>query len=100
MKNGKHEKFGDIYWYLDGQLHREDGPAFEGSNGTKNWYLKGKLHREDGPAYVWGDGKKSWWINGSQITEEEFSQWLMKKTLNERLNSTLPIRPTDKRLKI
>ena len=22
-------------WYLNGKLHREDGPAYEGSSGTK-----------------------------------------------------------------
>ena len=30
-------------------LHREDGPAFEGSDGSKEWRINGKLHREDGP---------------------------------------------------
>ena len=28
-------------WYLNDQLHREDGPAIEGTNGYKAWYLKG-----------------------------------------------------------
>jgi hypothetical protein len=37
-------------WYLNGKLHREDGPACEYPNGTKRWYLNGALHRFDGPA--------------------------------------------------
>ena len=41
---------GDKSWYLNGKLHREDGPAIERANGDKSWYLNGKLHREDGPA--------------------------------------------------
>ena len=41
---------GDKFWWLNGKLHREDGPAYEGANGNKSWYLNGKLHREDGPA--------------------------------------------------
>jgi len=32
-------------------LHREDGPAVEWYNGSKEWYKNAKLHREDGPAY-------------------------------------------------
>ena len=29
-------------WYLNGKLHREDGPAIEGPDGYKEWYLNGK----------------------------------------------------------
>ena len=29
-------------WYINDQLHREDGPAFEGANGYNAWYLNGK----------------------------------------------------------
>ena len=36
---------GNKQWYLNGRLHREDGPAYEGSDGTKKWYLNGELHR-------------------------------------------------------
>ena len=32
---------GDKYWYLNGKLHREDGPAIEGL-WCKAWYLNGK----------------------------------------------------------
>ena len=58
-------------WYLNGDLHREDGPAIEGTYGTKHWYLNGKRHREDGPAVEYADGDKSWYLNGVQYTEEE-----------------------------
>ena len=47
---------GDKYWYLNGKLHREDGPAVEWSNGSKEWWLNGELHREDGPAVECVDG--------------------------------------------
>ena len=56
-------------WYLNGQYHREDGPACEYANGTKRWYLNGKLHREDGPAIEYADGTKRWWLNDILITE-------------------------------
>ena len=92
---------GTKWWYLKGNLHREDGPAFEGASGTKSWYLNGKrhreggpaiewpsgskfwylngkLHREDGPAIEWADGSKAWYLNGVQLTEAEFNQRMNK----------------------
>ena len=45
--------YGNINWFNEqGQYHCEHGPAFEGTNGTKNWIQNGKLHRLDGPAVV------------------------------------------------
>lgn len=54
---------------LNGQLHREDGPAVEYSDGTKVWWVKGKLHREDGPAFEHPDGRKQWWVNHERIKQ-------------------------------
>ena len=50
-------------WYLNNQLHREDGPAVEFFNGTKVWHLNGKYHREDGPAIELFDGNKTYCYN-------------------------------------
>ena len=41
------------------------------SDGSKSWYLNGERHREDGPAYEGADGTKSWWLKGKWVTEEE-----------------------------
>jgi hypothetical protein len=38
----KVNEWGDKYWLLNGKRHREDGPAVEGANGTKEWWLNGK----------------------------------------------------------
>jgi hypothetical protein len=88
---------GDKFWYLNGKIHREDGPAVEESDGSKAWYLNGKLdrkdgpatewatgnkawysngkrHREDGPAMEWADGHEGWYLNGKRLTEEEFNK--------------------------
>jgi hypothetical protein len=62
---------GDRDWYLNGQLHRTDGPACEWTDGTSFWFLNGKRHRTDGPALEWADGSRSWWLNGEQVTEAE-----------------------------
>jgi hypothetical protein len=59
------DEYGDKIWYNDaGQIHREDGPAIEASNGSKYWYVNGKFHREDGPAWASRSGSKTWYING------------------------------------
>ena len=47
---------GDKYWFLNGKLHRSDGPAIEYANGNKYWYLNGKLYRINGPAIEYVDG--------------------------------------------
>ena len=61
-------------WYNErGQFHREDGPAVEYPDGSKQWYLNGKRHREDGPAYEEANGTNEWWLNDKQYTEEEFA---------------------------
>jgi hypothetical protein len=47
-----------VEWYLNGKLHRIDGPAIEskshcsmtGYYGYYEYYINGKLHRTDGPA--------------------------------------------------
>jgi hypothetical protein len=65
---------GDKYWYLNGKLHREEGPAMEWANGDDFWYLNGKLHREDGPAVAHSDGYKAWYLNDEPLTEEEFNE--------------------------
>ena len=68
---------GDLEWYLNGKLHREDGPAVEYVSGTLHWYLNGRRHREDGPAIEFAGGTRYWFLNGVKYTEEEFN----KKTL-------------------
>jgi hypothetical protein len=62
---------GDKEWWLNGKLHREDGPAIEDSDGHKEWYLDGKLHREDGPAIEYSDGDKLWYLDDKKLTEQQ-----------------------------
>jgi hypothetical protein len=71
---------GNNWWYLNGVLHREDGPAFEWADGSKSWWLNGKRHREDGPAIEFVDGIKIWFVDHIQMnceTQKQFEQ-LMK----------------------
>lgn len=61
-------------WYINGELHRLDGPAIEWPDGGKSYYINGKRHREDGPAIEGHNGYKSWHVNGINIgnTEQMF----------------------------
>jgi len=51
----------DIMHYLNGKLHREDGPAVEEANGNKKWYQHHQLHRIDGTACEYNDNTELWY---------------------------------------
>jgi hypothetical protein len=75
-------EYGNKYYYKDRQMaifHREDGPAVEWWDGSKEWWLNGERHREDGPAVECADGYKAWYLNDVKLTEEQFK----KKTAKE-----------------
>lgn len=39
---------GSEFWYHNGLMHRENGPAVEYTDGTKYWYLEGRcMTKED-----------------------------------------------------
>jgi len=40
-------------------------------NGDKRWYLNGKLHRTDGPAVEYSDGTKYWFLNNERVEMED-----------------------------
>jgi hypothetical protein len=63
------EEFGTVRWYLNGKLHREDGPAYELGE-VKEWWVYGKRHREDGPAIVRKGGTKAWYLNDELHRED------------------------------
>jgi len=70
-------------WYINGELHRTDGPAFEGLYGYKAWYIHGKLHRTDGPAIEYANGTKQWWINDIRVTEADVMSPTKEMTMDE-----------------
>ena len=65
---------GAKFWYKEDKLHREDGPAVESVNGHKYWYKEGNRHREDGPAIEYANGCKEWYFNDKKLSEEEFNK--------------------------
>jgi hypothetical protein len=71
---------GNKFWYLNEQLHREDGPAVESTaNRYKKWYLNGQLHREDGPALEYVDGRKYWHLEGVNYSESGYKAEMARR---------------------
>jgi len=71
------DPFGAKRWFLDGELHREGGPAYEDDEGYKEWYLNGLYHREDGPAIEYppkNGGGNEWWLKNYPVPEEKFKE--------------------------
>ena len=67
-------KIGVIYYFKIGTrlLHREDGPAVGWLYGEKKYYIDGQLHRLDGPAIENPfNGFKRWFYKGKQIDCED-----------------------------
>ena len=55
---------------MNGERHRDDGPAYTEPDGTEAWWSNGVLHRTDGPAASWPDGRLQWWENGERKPPE------------------------------
>ena len=62
------------YYNSAGQLHRDEGPAVECTNGYKFWVQNGMLHRTNGPAVVYTNNELQWWIHGEHMSEARFKQ--------------------------
>ena len=60
-------------WFFDGKLHREDGPAVTYISGSSFWYINGQFHRVDGPAVELINGYKEYWINDEELTKDQFN---------------------------
>ena len=53
-----------IAHYVNGELHRDNGPAVEWASGSKEWWFNGEYHRVDGPAMELANGRKEWLFHG------------------------------------
>ncbi len=63
---------GDKVWRNDvGELHRENGPADETTDGYKCWCLNNIRHRLNGPSHEYPDDECCWWKNNELISIEE-----------------------------
>ena len=97
-------------WYINGERHREDGPAMIYNSGVQlwfkhgkkhrlnepaviysktqqEWWVDGKLHREDGPAKIDKYGIKTYFIDGISLTKREFDEFVKKKKFREEIQA-------------
>lgn len=44
------------------------------ASGATYWLLNGQRHREDGPAIVYSNGDKEYYLNDQLLTDEEFNE--------------------------
>ena len=58
---------GIAHWFLNGRLHRMDGPAITAGRIGERWYKNGKLHRDNGPAITYNNGNQRWYKNGVHV---------------------------------
>lgn len=85
--NTKEERY-----YLENKLHRLEGPAITNSKGEYFYYNNGNLHNEHGPAsHTLVEGstdkfKEQYWIHGKQLSSLQFS---MLKLRNKVFKNTI-----------
>ena len=53
--------------------------------GNKRWYLNDQLHREDGPAIEYANGAEYWYLNDEEVTEEEHKKRTSKATCSGKV---------------
>lgn len=85
---------GNIAWVNEnGDLHRENGPAFIWYTGILEWYKNGLQHREDGPAVVYNvspefigcedeEEKDQYFLDDIEYTENEFIKEMRVRKIN------------------
>jgi len=64
-------------------------------DGSKTWYLDGQRHREDGPAVEFSSGTNAWYLNGNRLTEEEHK----RRTSGITTDDTLKVQEEVERLR-
>jgi hypothetical protein len=69
------DEAGNKCHWLNGRVHRTDGPAIENSSGDRGWKLNGEWHREDGPAVEYINGTVAWYLNHELLS---FDEWLKR----------------------
>ena len=67
---------GNLQWYKDDKLHREDGPAIMNKNGTRAWAYRGEFHRTDGPAVIFSNGDIDWFVHGEKLDKAQIAEGL------------------------
>ena len=68
-----------FYYNSKGYVHRTNSPAMiyrEGNSWKNLWYLNGIIHRDDGPAIENSSGYKEYWYYGNKINVESTEDFI------------------------
>jgi hypothetical protein len=69
-------------FYIEGEGARWPlSGRYEYENGAVGYYLNGKIHRLDGPAIIAADGREFWWINGHNICHD-LRKWAKEREID------------------
>jgi hypothetical protein len=81
-----------LSWHSDANgmtLHREDGPAVVHYDGERSWYLNGNRHRDNGPAIEWhsnsGPHTYNKWFKHGQSYEPTAHDIMVWKATNAKI---------------
>jgi hypothetical protein len=55
-------------------FHRDDGKPSVVDDHIKMWFYKGEPHREDGPAFEYTSGTKEWYLNGKLVYSDKINR--------------------------
>lgn len=77
----------ESYRWVFNEFHKlssTEGPAFiSKKDNYKAWYLNGRLHRIDGPAKIYGNGYQEYWVTGTKYTEQEYPKAVFEFKLKQ-----------------
>ncbi len=78
----QHHTLGFWQWFAYGKRHRVDGPAIYNSNGQREWYINGELSRCDGPAVIHANGDVEWWLGGVNLNSYDIEAWAKENKID------------------
>ena len=67
-------------WWVNGQRHRPVGPAVISAAVRQEWYVNSQLHRPVGPAIIGAAGTQEWWVRGQNITTQ-VNSWMQTQAV-------------------
>ena len=74
MKSIKFDNYSDVPYNYTGIV--------EYKNGSIEYYLNGEYHREDGPAVIFSNGRKDWYLKDKRISTEKVNEWIIENNIS------------------